>query len=110
VTLQVSGNPILTVSTQPLMFDTAAGSVPTLPQQISVSGSGFSIVFHVDTGGGSWLRAAPTDGTTPGVVNVTADPTGLAPGYYLGVVSIGIRGVTNSQQEVPVVFLVVAIR
>ena len=49
---------------------------------------------------GSWLSATPSsgnaDGQTPGRVNVTVNPTGLAPGIYTGNVNISISQALES--------------
>ena len=74
--------------------------------QITVGGSGATLPFHVDTSGGSWLQVTPTDGSTDAILSVVASPTGLASGYYLGLITPSILGVAGSQQYVPVVFIV----
>jgi Viral BACON domain len=106
VTLQVANGPILGVSAQPLFFSTQVGIGPINSQPITVNSVGPPSQFQVTTYGGSWLTASPMSGTTNGVINVTAAPGGLAAGYYLGTVSIAIPGVPNSQQYVPVTFVV----
>jgi hypothetical protein len=68
----------------------------------SVSGT----TFHVDTFGGGWLTATPSDGVTNGVISVTAAPGNLATGYYLGLVAISVPGIPLSQEFIPVAFLV----
>ncbi len=106
VTLQVSGSPTLTVPSQLLTFSAPAAGGATAPQTINVGANVGGTHFHVDTFGGGWLTATPTDGMTDGVISVTAAPSNLASGYYLGLVSVSIPGTPGSQELVPVVFLV----
>jgi hypothetical protein len=105
VTLQVSSGPILTVAQQPLTFTAKAGGTPPPVQQITVGGGGNTLPYHVDTSGGSWLQVTPTDGSTDAVLSVVANPAGINPGYYVGVITISIPGVAGSQQYVPVAFV-----
>ncbi len=50
--------------------------------------------------GGSWLSVSPAAGTvlprTPAVVSVEADPAGLSPGTYAGVIRLVQRGVDDT--------------
>lgn len=42
--------------------------------------------------GGRWLSVSPQNGSAPGVVKISANPAGLDPGYYDGVVTIAAQG------------------
>ena len=60
----------------------------------------FSMVSST-TSGGPWLSATPARGSTPAVVRIDANPAGLAPGLYRGVVNVrssGIDGPGGSEQ------------
>ena len=69
---------------------------PAATKRLSVlNEGGGSLGFQVDTAtqsGGPWLMVSPTAGETtaaePGVLNVTVDPTSLAPGTYFGEIQI----------------------
>src|SRR5260370_27859937 len=58
--------------------------------------------------GGAWLSATPTTGNTPGTVTVSANPAGLAPNTYNGMVTIASTGATGSPQTVNVKLTVTA--
>jgi uncharacterized protein (TIGR03437 family) len=63
---------------------------PPAPQTIGVTGLA-GMAYSVTTGtsnGKPWLRASVNAGLVPSTIQVTADPTGLAPGSYDGAVMI----------------------
>ena len=105
VSLQVSDDPILTVPSQSLIFTATAGGPISAAQKIKVRGTGTSSPFQVTANEG-WLHVSPGSGTTDVDLSVQASPASLTAGYYFGVVQIEIPGVQNSQQYVPVVFVV----
>lgn len=105
VTLQVAAGPILTVPTQPLTFNSIAG-VGSLSSQLLDISAPTPTTFHVTTTGGGWLTVGPTDGMTNAQVSVSANPNGMSPGYYLGLLSISIPGIATGQQYVPVVLVI----
>ena len=53
-----------------------------------VSGAAFTTSFATSQGG-NWLSVTPNRATAPASVQITADPSQLAPGTYQGTVSIG---------------------
>jgi hypothetical protein len=106
VTLQVSDTQILTMPSQSIVFNAQAGVGGSFTQGISVKGTGQASSYHVTTAGGSWLYASPIDGFTDSTVTVTAVADNLAPGYYLGLVTVEIPGVPNSQIDTPVSLIV----
>lgn len=106
VTFQVASGPILSVASPPLVFSTQTGIGNLAPQQITINGPGVPTSFHVTTYGGTWLSASPTDGMTNGQVNVAVNASGLAPGYYLGLVEIDIPGIDDIPQYVPVALVI----
>ncbi len=108
VSLQVSNGPILTVPGQQLTFNAKVGGGPTAPQTIILKGTGVASQFDATPVGGSWLEVGPTTGTTDAALNVVASPGDLPAEYYFGVVNISIPGVANSQQHVPVAFVISA--
>ena len=104
VFLQISDSPILTVPSQFLTFNATTGGSITAVQTISVSRTGPPSMVQVTTP--EWLQVNPTSAMTNVSLSVQASPASLSPGYYTGVVGIQIPGVQNSQQNVPVVFMV----
>jgi hypothetical protein len=70
-----------------------------------VKGTGRASSFQVRTSGGDWLQVNPTTGVADVTLNAVAMPGSLPAGYYFGVVSVEIPGVTASQQYVPVGFV-----
>lgn len=103
----------LSVDKQSLSFPFPInGKARTLPVMVSNSGGGqlaFSASAQTNVGG-NWLSVSPASGTAlpnaPASVNVTADPTSLAPGTYTGTIAISGGG---STQTVAVVMTISAI-
>jgi len=95
LTVTAAGQPSLSVSPNGLTFAFVQQS-PALTRPIVLSNvGGGSLPFTASTktsSGGSWLQVSTSSGTLPAFgslpLNVTADPTGLAPGTYSGVVTV----------------------
>jgi uncharacterized protein (TIGR03437 family) len=90
-----------------LSFNYQAGDPPPAAQPVSVSSSGAAVNFTAavsTTSGGGWLSVNPTNGSTPAILNISVDPSALAPGTYNGSVSITGSGVAT--QTVAVTFTV----
>ena len=94
--------PSLFVNPASLSFSYQQGGSPPAPQNVSVSSSVAPITYTVTASGGDWLSVAPTTGTTPGTVRVSAAGTGLSPATYRGSIIIAGAGATNSPQTVNV--------
>lgn len=96
VTLRITSQPIAQLGAERLEFRTAQGSARQ--QQFAVlsnRGTGtldISGVTATTTSGGNWLAAERVAGQT--LVQVSANPAGLAPGTYAGTVAVA----TNSVQ------------
>jgi large repetitive protein len=58
------------------------------------------------TDGKAWLSATPITTTTPGTVQVTANPANLASGAYTGTVTINVPGANPPTVTEPVTFTV----
>ncbi len=99
----------LGVSPASLTFTaTQGGAAQTKPISVSGTPSALNFTVAVSTGvGGNWLSVDTSSGTTPGTVNVKADPTGLQPGTYTGTVTVTSAGATGSPQTVNVTLNVV---
>ena len=85
-------NPVITP--QQLSFQAARNVVPA-SQSLFISGSG---TYNLSTSSSpaGWLRVSSIAGALPASINVTVDPTGLAPGAYTGSISIIIGSTTTS--------------
>ncbi len=90
-----------------LSFNYQAGDITPAAQLVTVSSSGAAVNFTATvttSSGGGWLSVNPTNGSTPAILNVSVDPSALAPGTYGGSVSITGSGVAT--QTVAVNFTV----
>src|SRR2546429_560493 len=67
----------LTVTPTTLSFNYQIGSAVPGAQSVSVTASPAALSFTASTSGGTWLSAAPMNGTTPGTVSVTVNPASL---------------------------------
>ena len=107
VTLTVSTNPLLNVSTAPISFAYQVGTAPPAAVSVTPGSTGTALPYTVTaatTSGGSWLTVTPTSGTTPTPVSIGVNPTTLGPGTYNGTVSFAAGGVT--QQSISVTLTV----
>ncbi len=93
-----------------LSFTSVSGGGIVPPARFAVSNNGRGIMnFTVSAStlsGGPWLSATPSSGTavagTSPVINVTANQTGLAPGFYYGQLRIDAPGAANSPHVVTI--------
>ncbi|HYZ87407.1 MAG TPA: IPT/TIG domain-containing protein, partial [Bryobacteraceae bacterium] len=92
VTLTVASSASLQVAPTSLTFNYASGGQLPAAQQLAYSSNGGAIDFRV-AGSANWIRLSPAEGRTPASVNVTIDPTGLAPGTYDGQITSTATGV-----------------
>jgi trimeric autotransporter adhesin len=89
VTLVVSPNPLLMLSTNTLTYNAQfAGTAP--PDQtvtVTATGTGGSVGFSFNSDS-TWLTATESNGNTPSTLTVHVSPTGLAVGSYTGKITI----------------------
>jgi uncharacterized protein (TIGR03437 family) len=108
ISMLITENPLITLSSNGMRFQAIAGSVANLAQTIVVSNSGMGNLSFSATAstlsGGNWLSVS----TTPTQVNVQANPTGLAAGTYYGRVDVAGQGGDNSPQSAEVVLTVLS--
>lgn len=113
-----ASGPALVVSQSGVRFQASQGNVAPPAQTIQVTnpGSGslnFTATATTLSGNATWLAVTPATGTStsaaPASLNISVDPTGLAPGNYYGLVNISAPGAVNSPQLVEVVFNVLAV-
>jgi uncharacterized protein (TIGR03437 family) len=101
--------PNLVLSQSGVQFVAASGSNAPPAQSIAVSNSGtgtLNFTATASTLSGNWLTASPTSGTAPAQVSIQANPTGLAPGTYSGLVQFTGTGAVNGSQAVEVTLTV----
>lgn len=96
VTLTVTpSQPSLAVSPLSLAFRVLGGGAAPQPQGISLGGPapiGFT-AQSATADGGHWLTVSPASGTTPATVAVSVNQNGLAPGGYVGAITLTAPGV-----------------
>jgi hypothetical protein len=104
VALVVTAAPTPTLSASPasLSFAYQTGAATPASQAINISSSGAAFNFTAAASNVPWLSATPTGGPTPGSVNVSVNPNGLAAGTYGGTVTITAAGAAGSPRVVPV--------
>jgi adhesin/invasin len=104
VNLQVTSQPIAGLPPEIPFYHVVQNSPKqTMAVAVTNQGLGSLTVSGTSASGGTWLSVGNT-GTT---INVTADPTGLAPGVYTGAITVASNAV-NSPLSVPVQLSVVA--
>lgn len=117
ITVTVSPSPqTLALSQGGFTFTAVAGGGVTPPQTFDIlnTGSGnFTWTAQASTtSGGNWLSLSQNSGSssssTFGTITISANPAGLAPGVYYGLVVVTATGAVNSPQQFEVVLNVMA--
>ncbi len=90
-----------------LSFSATAGGSVTGGQVIGLSSGVPGLAFTTSVNG-SWLNVTPSSGTVPSTLQVTADPSTLAPGTYQGTVTITVPSASPAATTVAVTFTVEA--
>jgi len=97
---------ILQIDTALMVSPPAIGLVAVGGQRLQRArigvGSGRQVLDWQASSDAAWLKALPSDGVSPGVVQLEANATGLAPGTYVATVTIVMEGAPNSPARVPV--------
>ncbi|MGC2198086.1 MAG: choice-of-anchor D domain-containing protein, partial [Terriglobales bacterium] len=110
ITLAVMGtppsNPSLNITPGNLSFTYASGTTTSGTQNLSVASSGSTLNVTAAASGGAWLTVTPSTGSTPAMLKVSANPTGMAVGTYKGTITITSSGAANTPQTVPVSLVV----
>lgn len=93
VTLNISNTPLLNISPVTIRLTAQGPSLPTGNLNISITSTDPNTVLNyalsVSTNSGSnWLVVSPPPGTTPSNLSVSADTSSLAPGTYIGAITI----------------------
>ena len=87
-----------------LVFSALPGSAPAA-QPVNITAAGASTAWTF-TSSAPWLTAAASSTLTPGVLTVSANPTGLSEGTYTGTLTIYAPGASNSPLAIPVTLAV----
>jgi hypothetical protein len=88
-----------------------AGSMQVLTQNLTVSNSSGTVFNWMaaasSQSGGDWLRLSATSGTGKMVLQVAANPAGLAPGAYQGSITVTAPGLGQATQTVAVTLTII---
>ncbi len=91
------------ISLDKTLFNFAgSGSHVTGSQLLRISNSGTGTLNWTAEPGESWLRVTPSQGSGPGNVAITVNPTGLSRGTYTGTITISAENAFNSPQIIKV--------
>ncbi|MCW5982961.1 MAG: hypothetical protein KIT09_33030 [Bryobacteraceae bacterium] len=71
-----------------LYFAYSAGATPPPSQNLSVSTEDEELEFTVSVASGPWLSVQPSGGETPATLRVSVNPSGLAPGTYVDLITL----------------------
>jgi uncharacterized protein (TIGR03437 family) len=97
VTLTVSPVPTITATPAALSYSYQIGAAgPVTQKNVTISTTGSSVVFSAASNAPSWLFVSPTGGVvssgTPVTLQISVQPSGLAPANYSGVIAITGQG------------------
>jgi uncharacterized protein (TIGR03437 family) len=108
VTLQVTSG-TLTLSSSSLNFTYTVGGSNPVAQTVQVTSNStlnFTAAANSGIAGTNWLSVTPTSGTTPGSLSISASPTNLAAGTYMGTVVVTSPNAAGSPATINVTFTV----
>jgi uncharacterized protein (TIGR03437 family) len=107
VTLLVGAAAALTSNADSLLFSYQAGAAPPAPQSVSIDCGGALLPFRATaSSSGGWLHVSPSAGSTPAVLYISVDPTGLAAGSYAGSASVSVTGACAGNRTISVSLVV----
>ena len=100
--------PAQTVTPALLSFSGASGGAPAAPQNMVLSAAVPGVVYSARVTGppAPWLRVAPETGTSPRLIEVTADPAELAPGLHTAEITVETPLAAPVRRTVAVTFRV----
>lgn len=111
VTMEVGdAAPLLSVTTPDpggtIAFTHTTGGAAPAHKNMSVMSVGGALAASITLSGGTWLKATPTGNIAlvglPSSVDVSVDPTGLAPGAYSAKIVVASTTASNKTITVPV--------
>ena len=100
VTLNVTNNPTLSASPNPIVFNYEIGQAAPAAQTVSVTANGAPLSFTLTSSGVAngvnWLlTGSPSSTTTPATFTVGVNPAGLTPAVYTGSIQLTPPGSTS---------------
>jgi uncharacterized protein (TIGR03437 family) len=99
--------PAVSVAPAQLAFSAASNGAPTKAQAVSLISPVNGVSFSVEIPSGiEWLEVNPSNGASPRVIQVTADPTNLSPGSYQTAIQIMVPNANPTIISIPVTFVV----
>jgi hypothetical protein len=100
--------PVMALSSSALSFKGYAGQAAPAPQSVSITNTTYGNFSWTASASAPWITVSPSNGTTPSTLQLSVDPSSLAPGTYNGTVTVTGPGVSNAPQSVAVTFTVSA--
>ncbi len=101
------GSPILSVSTMAVSFSSVQGSQANpAPLPVDITNTGTGTLTFSAASDSAWLTVAPTSGTAPQSIQVSAAVGTLTPNTYTGQVTVTATGAQNSPATITVIFAV----
>ena len=101
--MRVAGDLLVGPSSLAFRAISNGATPPSQIVQAAAEGTGFGVSV---TASEPWIRITQLAGGTPFVVEIAADPTGLAPGEYSGIVEFRLGGASQLTQRVNLSFRV----
>ena len=103
----LANRPVVSVSPQQFQFSAASNGAPTTPQTLIGTSPVDGLAFSGTTDA-SWLQLNPSSGASPRLIQVTADPTDLAPMIYHATINISTPNASPAYTLIAVTFNVTA--
>lgn len=94
--------PAIGLNRAKLYFGGLETGIHTGAQEVWVHNSGDGTLNWQAGDNAAWLTCSPASGTNNGIITVSVNPSGLAPGVYTGTISITDANASNSPQTVSV--------
>jgi hypothetical protein len=99
IVVQAAASSFLSLAPSALSFAYQVGGVLPASQTLTAYSSGAQLNFTATASSvGNWLFVSPTNGATSTTLNVFVNPVGLAPGTYVGTVTVAAAGSSNRSQ------------
>jgi trimeric autotransporter adhesin len=101
--------PAVSVAPLEMQFTASSNGAIATPQTLSLTSPIEGLAFSANLPDGvNWLQLNPSSGVSPRLVQVTADPTGLAPMTYHAAITIETPSANPTSTKVAVTFTVTA--
>jgi hypothetical protein len=101
----LANRPLVTVSPKQVEFSAASNGAPATPQFLGLISPVEGVSFSLTTDA-NWLQITPSSGASPRLIQVVADPKGLAPNTYQATINISTPTGNPAYTLVPVTFQV----